>query len=558
MPTLQENQQFERYRINRWLGNGVSSESYEATDMIRQRKVTLKLIHPWTPLPESARRQFFREMQGISQLHHPYLASVLDYGELDNRLYIVRRYVSNGSLLSAEGRLWYQSPLQVADALHYGVQLAQALAYIHQQGYLHGSLTFSNLLVLRSGNIDREADFAPFLVADVGLSNFVRRFGQPTHTYLPLTAAPEQLGKRVTSASDQYALAIILYFWLSGRPAFVGSPTEIEHMKLTETITPLSSLNSSITIEQESVLRRAFAVYPEERYPSMTSFADALVATLISIAHISISHEETSGLSAFELVAQSTTETASVFAAIPETEQPVFSQEFESIPAIKAMLQLDQVPNPEPLPQPVPEPLPVPAPEPLPQPTPDPLPQPAIEPLPEPTPEPLPEPTPEPLPQPAPDVFTPPVPETDPMPLPAPQTDFSNETVISTQHEEIPEQQFTLQPHLLISLPGAQNDYIFLLGREEIAIGRAGDSDILLEEDALASRHHALLRHETNHYVLYDLRSASGVFINGQRLFAEQGYQLTDGDSISIGNHELIFHQAASAIAHETLTSIQV
>lgn len=510
MPTLQENQQFERYRINRWLGNGVSGESYEATDMIRQRKVTLKLIHPWTPLPESARRQFFREMQGISQLDHPYLASVLDYGELDNRLYIVRRYVSNGSLLSAEGRLWYQPPLQVADAIHYGVQLAQALAYIHQQGYLHGSLTFSNLLVLRSGNIDHEADFAPFLVADVGLTNFVRRFGQPTYTYLPLTAAPEQLGKRVTSASDQYALAIILYFWLSGRPAFVGSPAEIEHMKLTETITPLSSLNPSITIEQESILRRAFAVYPEERYPSMTSFTDALAATF------SISHEETTGVSAF-----------------------------------------DQVPNPEPLPQPAPEPLPVPAPEPLPQPAPEPLPQPTPEPLPEPKPEPLPEPKPEPLPHPAPDVFTSPVPETDPIPSPTPETDISDETIRPTQHEEVPEQQPTLQPYLLISLSGVQNDYIFLLEREEIAIGRAGDSDILLEDDVLASRHHALLRHEANYYVLYDLRSASGVFVNGQKLLAEQGYQLSDGDLISIGNYELIFHQAAPVNAQEALASIE-
>lgn len=539
MPTLQDNQQFERYRIHRWLGNGVSGESYEATDMVLQRKVTLKLIHPWTSLPESARRQFFREMQGISQLHHPYLASVLDYGELDSRLYVVRRYVGNGSLLSAEGRVWYQPPLHVADAIHYGVQLAQTLAHIHQQGYLHGSLTFSNLLVLRSSNIDRDEDFAPFLVADVGLTNFVRRFGQPTNTYLPLTAAPEQLGKRVTPASDQYALAIILYFWFSGRPAFVGSPTEVEHMKLTETITPLSSFNSFITIEQESILRRALAVYPEERYPSITSFANALAATLTPTAH-----EETSSISAFELVALSTSQTASVFAAIPATEQPVFPQEFERIPATEPMLQLDQVPNPELLPQPAPEPLPVPTPEPLPQPAPDPLPQPTPEPLPEPAPEPLPEP----LPQPTPDVFTP-MPETDPLPLPAPQTDFSDEMVISTQHKVIPEQQDTLQPHVVIRMSGTQNAYTFLLECEEITIGRAGDSDILLEEDTLASRHHALLRHEANHYVLYDLHSASGVFVNGQQLYVEQGFRLTDGNLINIGKHELIFHQQAPVTA---------
>src|SRR2546428_4612786 len=106
MPTLEENQRFERYRIIRHVGSSVSGESYEADDTMLQRKVTLKLIHPWGILPESARRQFFREMQNISLLNHPYLAAILDYGELDGRLYVVRRYVNSGSLLSNDGRAW--------------------------------------------------------------------------------------------------------------------------------------------------------------------------------------------------------------------------------------------------------------------------------------------------------------------------------------------------------------------------------------------------------------------------------------------------------------------
>ncbi len=101
MPTFEAGQIFDRYRIVRWLGSGVSGESYEADDSILLRKVTLKLIHPQETLPDSARRQFFREMQGISVLSHPYIASVLDYGEINGRLYVARRYVSNGSLLGA-------------------------------------------------------------------------------------------------------------------------------------------------------------------------------------------------------------------------------------------------------------------------------------------------------------------------------------------------------------------------------------------------------------------------------------------------------------------------
>ena len=147
------------------------------------------------------------------------------------------------------------------------------------------------------------------------------------------------------------------------------------------------------------------------------------------------------------------------------------------------------------------------------------------------------------------------MPETEPKPLLTPQTDYNNEIIISTQHEEIPEQQPTLQPHVVICLSGTQNAYTFLLEREEITIGRAGDSDILLEEDALASRHHALLRHEANCYLLYDLRSASGVFVNGQQLSLKQGFRLSDGDLINIGNHELTFHQPFTVTAQEVLMS---
>ncbi len=179
MPALLENQRFERYRVVQYLGSGVSGESYEAEDTVLQRKATLKLIHPWMMLPDAARRQFFREMQGISLLNHPYVAAVLDYGEIDGRLYVVRRYVTSGSLLSSDGRLWFQPPFSISDAIHYGRQLAQTLEYIHKRGYLHGTLTLSNILVLRGPNVDGEPGFAPFLLADVGLANFVRRFGQP-------------------------------------------------------------------------------------------------------------------------------------------------------------------------------------------------------------------------------------------------------------------------------------------------------------------------------------------------------------------------------------------
>src|SRR5258708_25363729 len=222
MAVLEEGRTFERYRVIRYLGSSTSGESYEAEDTILQRKATLKLIQPWLRLPEAARRQFFREMQHISMISHPYLAGILDYGEIDTRIYIARRYISAGSLLGDQGRSWFRPPLQITEAAQYAHQLAQALQHVHNNGYVHGSLTLSNILVLRGFNPDNEPDFAPFLITDVGSAHFVRRFGQQQSTFLPITAAPEQLGGRVTPASDQYALAVLLYLCLAGRLRFLG------------------------------------------------------------------------------------------------------------------------------------------------------------------------------------------------------------------------------------------------------------------------------------------------------------------------------------------------
>jgi serine/threonine protein kinase len=279
MQALEEGQRFERYRVLRRLGSSVSGISYEAEDTFSQRKVTLKLIHSWATLQDAARRQFFREMQGIGELTHPALAAVLDYGEVDGRLYIARRYVTPGSLLGSEGRYWFQPPLDISYAVHYTRQLAKALQHIHNNGFLHGSLTFANILVLHGS----DADSNPFLIADVGTTHFVRRFGQPQSTILPITAAPEQFGQRATPASDQYALAVMLYFWLTGRLPFLGTPEEIEQLKLTETLSTPTALNLKVPLELEGVIRRALRVYPEERYPSILAFADALQA---AIAHL--------------------------------------------------------------------------------------------------------------------------------------------------------------------------------------------------------------------------------------------------------------------------------
>ncbi|HKV59545.1 MAG TPA: FHA domain-containing protein [Ktedonobacteraceae bacterium] len=627
MPTLEPGHVFERYRVIRWLGSGVSGESYEAEDAMLMRKVTLKLIQPQSMLPDSARRQFFRELQGTSALNHPYLAPILDYGELNGRLYIARKFVMSGSLLGTEGRLWYRPPLNESDAIHYAHQLAQVLHYIHSRGYLHGAVTFSNILLMRGPNLNNEPDYAPFLLADVGLANFARRFGREQQSPLPITAAPEQLDKRITPASDQFALAVLLYFWLAGRPPYLGTPEEIEHLKLTETVTPLTSLNSRITLAQSGILLRALSVYPEDRYPSTLAFADALLKTLPPVIPI-IPKTEPARFDGLTIPSPVPTASESVQAADEREQEPVLAASSTSEEATQTARDFDREPYVTPV-------LPddtelVVVDEQQESPTDEPTPAAQFSVIPETDPIIVFEPESITVLEPEEIITTagededqhhipeavseadaidtvihseqeqPNIPETvetemeqvtnEPeMPLeqpahadvvlPAPELQevqpeqingaeansnghYSSpdvqESVPEFNHVEnnnakqpVPAQQTqTATPariaRVIITSPYEDQPYEVKLEGDEFTIGRAGSSSILLDQDNLTSRHHALLKHEGNRYLLFDMRSGNGVFVNGQKIHVESEYELLDGDHISIGNYELIFRSSAS------------
>lgn len=540
MPLLENGQLFERYRIVKWLGSGVAGESYETEDRMLQRKATLKIIHPWATLPDAARRQFFREMQGISTLNHPYLASMLDYGESEGYMYIARRYVSSGSLLSSNGRLWFQPPLSVASACSYAHQLAQVLHYIHQQNIVHGALTFANVLVLRGPNVEKEADYAPFLLADIGLAHFTRRFGHPQIEALPVSAAPEQMGKRVLPASDQFALAVLLYFWLAGQPPYLGSPDEVEHLKLMQKITPLSTLNPQITEEQDCIIQRALTAYPEERYPSVLAFTEAMLASLTTPKHAlststklhSAQPTTSRDLLVPVLAASNTSATPNTVDELEQTYAPTYLPtnqpsasdqpltEASELDKGTTLLLVENVTQEELVPtNQLVSPTSIPV---------TPMHEEAA------------------LTQLASISATD---TTETSQISAVAQLAPNDTPKTGAEAEKDEtaqlvQQEAQVPRLLISSPYTSKPSEFLLTREATNVGRASANDLLLNDDNLTSRYHALFKRVATRVLVFDKHSNNGVFVNGQRIEAEQDCELADGDHISIGSYELIYRAA--------------
>jgi len=521
-------------------------------------------------------------------LNHPYLAAVLDYGESDGRLYLARRYVSSGSLLGTNGRLWYHPPLAIAAAFTYTHQLAQVLHHIHQHGYLHGSLTFTNVLVLRGPNVEQETEHVPFLAADTGLANFVRRFGHPQVATLPVSAAPEQLGKRVTPASDQFALAVLLYFWLTGRPPYLGAPEEVERLKLSGKVTPPSALNPELTAEHDRIILRALAVYPEERHASVLAFAEALQNTHPSampgrgVPFSTLPAQPETPRPLLQVPKDETQARPVESSPQPRAETPdpqvsarPQSATSEAAPSFSALDELLSSTRPAPtegesgpqaeetndlaISEPPPGTLPT-----LPE-TPRPPEsesasalalveneQPAL-----------------PQDEMPSSAGGPPAPSEETVSAsveaPAETGEVKGGNTSPTQTNEVsagstsspadssssgqdtaPEARSASDslPRLIVCSPFTNSSYEFVLINEEVNIGRAGSSDLHLEQDELTSRHHALLKREGERVLLFDKRSYNGVFVNGQQIEVGQGYELTDGDHISIGNYELIYRCA--------------
>ena len=159
--------------------------------------------------------------------------------------------------------------------------------------------------------------------------------------------------------------------------------------------------------------------------------------------------------------------------------------------------------------------------------------------------------------QPAIDVSQPSSKALTPEPFPEPDIVFRAQSANTQGHQsKIHTEDPAILAHLIIFSPYSEEPYTVELQGDEMTIGRAGSSDILLDRDDLTSRHHALLKREFDHFMVYDRRSANGIQVNGQQIQSDKGYALVDGDNIKIGNYELTFRTATAIVIDQSNRSL--
>lgn len=210
-----------RYRLVERIAAGGQGEVWRAEDTGLGRPAAVKVLRGEYADNAEFRERFRREAQHAASLSHPGIAQVFDYSEGDGgeAPYLVMEYVAGESLSAAIAREAPMSPGRVLDII---VAVSSALAAAHAAGLVHRDVKPGNLLLGNDGSI-KITDFGIARAMD---ASSLTRTGTLMGT--PLYLAPEQaIGRPATAASDLYALGIIAFEMLTGRPPYEGPPTAV-------------------------------------------------------------------------------------------------------------------------------------------------------------------------------------------------------------------------------------------------------------------------------------------------------------------------------------------
>jgi serine/threonine protein kinase len=270
------------YTITSRLGRGGMGAVYEAEDTLSGRTVAVKTL--LTQLDENAgvRRRFQAEIETLKALRHPGIVQLLAYGEERGQPYFAMELVRGRSLeqMLRDGRRFsWRETVSVALAI------ARALKYAHDNGVIHRDLKPANLLLTRGGDTGG-GDSSAGRIVTVKLADFgiARLFGDTSHTMAGTVVgtaeymSPEQArGDLVDHRTDIYALGLVMFAMLAGKPPFHGGRAMqlIERQK-TEPPPRVSSLVADVPPALDELIDRMLAKDVSRRPPNALALAKLL------------------------------------------------------------------------------------------------------------------------------------------------------------------------------------------------------------------------------------------------------------------------------------------
>jgi serine/threonine-protein kinase len=260
------------YRIERELNTGGMSRLFLAEERSLERQVVIKVLPPEFTSDVSAAR-FHQEIHFVARLQHPHILPVLACGDRDEILYFVMPHVVGESL---RDRLRREGQLPVSEALRILQQIADALAHAHAEEIVHRDIKPENILLSKGHAVLADFGISQALAqaqTDERLTDAGLIVGTPGYM------APEQAagGALVDARADVYALALVGYEMLAGKPPFEGSTAQaLLTAHLTKTPQPVQDIRPEIPTHVSNVIAAALCKDPDARIQSAGEFRDAL------------------------------------------------------------------------------------------------------------------------------------------------------------------------------------------------------------------------------------------------------------------------------------------
>ena len=259
-----------RYEVQGRIGVGGMAEVWRGYDRTLNRTVAIKTLLPQFARDASFVDRFRREAQAAARLNHPGIVSVYDSGTDGDTPYIVMQFIEGRTLADYLAAGKTIPPMKAAQVAK---EIAEALAAAHAEGVIHRDIKPANVMVTRDGKV---------LVMDFGIARLISGPETAPQTSAVLGTAsylsPEQAqGQAVDARTDIYALGVVLYEMLTGRPPFTGdSPMAIAYKQVNATPAAPSSVNPDVPPELDAVVMRALSKNPANRYQTGQEFADDL------------------------------------------------------------------------------------------------------------------------------------------------------------------------------------------------------------------------------------------------------------------------------------------
>jgi WD40 repeat protein len=253
------------YRLIGLLGKGGFADVYLGEHVYLKTQAAIKILHAHIT-PDNL-ESFITEAQTIGRLRHPHIIRVLDFGVQDNLPFLVMDYAPRGTLRQRHPR---GTRLPLSTIVLYVKQVAEALQYAHHQKLIHRDIKPENMLL---GPTD-EILLSDFGIATTAQSSRYQLTQEVVGTVSYM--APEQIQGKPRPTSDEYALGIVIYEWLTGNCPFQGSFTEIATQHMFASLPSLREKAPAISPDVEQVMLKALSKDPNQRFPTVQAFANAL------------------------------------------------------------------------------------------------------------------------------------------------------------------------------------------------------------------------------------------------------------------------------------------